>query len=181
MSLLTGEKSWILVCLCSGSVSRLIAGLFFPCGKKLTIEILRQTRNLTSSNPNQTSFFLLLLSEICCIDCNIQCISSSFPDGRRTRTLTRSQQKGRWGWRLVVGGGADRACSTFPSDRTEGIKTVSNIASARREGELASRAYACSALPPSDLRRSQPLSLSPPPLPSTPPAVTTVPGSALTC
>lgn len=29
---------------------------------------------------------------------------------------------------------ADRACSTFPSDRTEGIKTVSNIESLRQEG-----------------------------------------------
>lgn len=37
---------------------------------------------------------------------------------------------------LTVAGGwrADRACSTFPSDRAEGIKTVSNSEPVRQEG-----------------------------------------------
>lgn len=44
------------------------------------------------------------------------------------KTLNSVATRRRRGWR------ADRACSTFPSDRAEGIKTVSNSESAWKEG-----------------------------------------------
>lgn len=56
-------------------------------------------------------------------------ISSSLPVVRTTHTNTlNSATTRRRGWR------ADRACSTFPSDRAEGIKTVSNSESVWQEG-----------------------------------------------
>lgn len=90
---------------------------------------------------------------------------SNPPHDRSTHTVSHSSVlPAEGGWRR-----ADRACSTFPSDGTEGIKTVSNIESVRQEGAGQWR-FASVGLqthPGSELVFT--------------PAVTTVPGNALTC